>query len=108
MGSSDAGILKGRRRHGYGQYFMGTGFVYVTLSAIVRLRRPPIILGGLAMWWGYVWSWITRKPRYEDREFRRFLRRFQWSCLLHGKAGATRRTNERQAARWAGTPSGGA
>ncbi len=100
MGSSDTGILKGRRRHGFGQYFMGTGFAYMTASAIYRMAKKPIIVGGFSMWWGYMSSLVRRLPRYDDPEFRRFLRKFQWLCLFRGKARATALTNERQAAVW--------
>jgi poly-beta-1,6-N-acetyl-D-glucosamine synthase len=100
MGSSEKGILTGRLRHGRGQYFLGTGLAYMTASAIYRMARRPFMVGGLAMWWGYVWSLLRRAPRYEEPGFRRFLRRYQWDCLLRGKAAATRRLDERQAAVW--------
>ncbi len=32
MGSSQQSIYTGRQRHGYGQYFMGTGFIYLASS----------------------------------------------------------------------------
>ncbi len=100
MGSSDRGWWHGRARHGFGQYFMGTGLAYMTASAVYRLPRPPLVVGGLAMWWGYVSSMLAGKPRYDDAEFRRFLRRYQRNCLLRGKAAATQRLNARQAARF--------
>jgi hypothetical protein len=100
MGSSQQSIWTGRKRHGFGQYFMGTSLAYMTASALFRMAHPPFILGGLAMWWGFVSSMLARKPRYDDREFRRFLRRFQWSCLFRGKRRATALLNQRQAARW--------
>jgi poly-beta-1,6-N-acetyl-D-glucosamine synthase len=100
MGSSQQGIFTGRMRHGYGQWFMGTSLSYMTASAVFRMTRPPYVLGGLAMWWGFVWAMLKRKPRYEDHQFRDFLRRYQWACLLRGKGPATRRLNERQADKW--------
>jgi len=100
MGSSQNGIVTGRLRGGHGQYYMGTGFTYMTASALYRMLRPPLVVGGLAMWWGYVSNLIRRTPRYEHPEFRRFLRSYQWDCLLRGKAAATRRLDERQAALW--------
>ena len=45
-------------------------------------------------------SMLGGKARYDDVEFRRFLRRYQHRCLLSGKAAATRRLNEQQAAVW--------
>jgi glycosyltransferase involved in cell wall biosynthesis len=100
MGSSERGILTGRLRSGRGQYYMGTGFAYLTASALYRAAHYPLVIGGLAMWWGYVWSLIRRAPRYDEPGFRRFLRSYQWDCLLRGKAAATRRLDDRQAARW--------
>ena len=100
MGSSHKGIVTGRLRHGFGQYFMGTSPVYMTASAVFRMTRPPFVIGGLAMWWGYFKSFLERAPRYGDDEFRRFLRRYQWRCLFLGKAEATRRLNDAQQDLW--------
>jgi len=100
MGSSHRGILAGRFRHGAGQYFMGTSPLYITASSLFRMTRPPYIAGGLAIWLGYFHSMLTCKPRYNDIKFRRFLRRYQWQCLLRGKKEATRRLDERQATIW--------
>lgn len=100
MGSSEKGVLTGRLRSGRGQYFMGTGLAYMTASAIYRMRQRPLVMGGLAMWWGYVSNALRRTTRYDDPEFRRFLRRYHRDCLIRGKAAATRRLNERQAALW--------
>ena len=87
-------------RHGFGQYFMGTSLAYMTASALFRMTRPPVVLGGLAMWWGYLRSMLRRAPRYDDPGFRKFLRRYQWACLRKGKAQATEAVNQRQAAVW--------
>lgn len=103
MGSSHKGIVTGRLRHGFGQYFMGTSPIYMTASALFRMTRPPLLVGGMAMWWGYVKSMLDGNPRYGDDEFRRFLRRYQWSCLFLGKAEATRRLNEAQRDVWRAT-----
>lgn len=100
MGSSYKGILTGRMRHGFGQYFMGTSLTYMTASAVFRMTQPPFVTGGAAMWWGYVKSMLKRVPRYHDEELQRFLRSYQWQCLIHGKAEATRRLNAAQEATW--------
>jgi len=100
MGTSHKNWWTGRVRHGAGQYFMGTGMIYMLASGVFRMSRPPLLVGGFAMLWGYVKKWLARAPRYEDKEFRSFLRRYQWSCLLRGKARATASLNEAQAARW--------
>ena len=88
QGSSQKGILTGRMRHGFGQYFMGTSPVYMLANAVNRINEKPYVLGSIMMMWGYLWSWVQRKPRYEDPEFRRFLRQWQWRALLVGKKRA--------------------
>src|SRR5688500_231069 len=100
MGTSHKNWWTGRVRHGVGQYYMGTGFSYMLASALFRMTRPPVVVGGFAMLWGYVKSWATRAPRYGDVEFRRFLRSYQWRCLFQGKAKATRHLNELQKPCW--------
>jgi len=91
MGSSDAGALRGRMRHGVGQYYMGTGPLYITVSAICRLTERPRLLGSAAMWGGYVRSWLRGDSRLPDARLRAFVRRYQRLALLFGKQRAVQR-----------------
>jgi len=100
MGTSHKNWWTGRVRHGFGQYFMGTGPTYMLASVFFRMTRPPVLMGGLAIGWGYLKSLVKRAPRYGDAEFRRFLRRYQRRCLTLGKTEATRRTNDEMKSRW--------
>ena len=100
MGSSDRSLLRGRMRHGVGQHFMGTGPMFLAASALSRLPYPPLVLGSLAMIWGYGLSLLAHKQRYGDPEFRRFLRQYQWSCLLRGKARTVRLLDAKRARIW--------
>ncbi len=102
MGTSHRNWWTGRARWGFGQYFMGTGPVYMLASALYRTTRPPRVVGGLAMLWGYGRAMLMREPRYGDREFRRFLRRYQWMCLMRGKTRATKELEQQQTACWTG------
>ena len=95
MGTSDKSWWRGRVRHGYGQYFMGTSPAYILASAVYRLVHPPYVLGSIAMLRGYFGAMLTRVPRYGDPAFRQFLRSYQWICLIHGKAKATQRAEQR-------------
>lgn len=94
MGSSQDSIYVGRMRHGYGQYFMGTGPVFMFASAVFRVNQKPYVLGSLAMMWGWLKAAIQRKPRYGDAAFRRYLRRYQWRVLLLGKRRALNVTGQ--------------
>jgi biofilm PGA synthesis N-glycosyltransferase PgaC len=94
MGSSQQSIYAGRMRHGYGQYFMGTGFVYMVASSVYRMVEKPYIVGGLAMFWGWLRSALLRLPRYEDTEFRDFLRQYQRRALMVGKQNTIKEMHE--------------
>jgi biofilm PGA synthesis N-glycosyltransferase PgaC len=100
MGSSQKGIWTGRVRSGYGQYFMGTSPLYLIASSAFRSFKHPVLYGSVAMLWGYFSSLARGLPRYGDPAFRRFLRRYQRRCLLHGKRAATRSLNAAQAPVW--------
>jgi glycosyltransferase involved in cell wall biosynthesis len=101
MGASEGkGIWSGRVRAGFGQRFMGTSPLYYLAVALYRLPKHPVVYGSLAMLWGYLSSALQGAPRYEDAEFRRFLRRYQHACLLKGNAAATREITEKQARIW--------
>lgn len=105
MGTSHKSWWTGRVRHGRGQYFMGTGPMYMLASAVYRMSRPPRIIGGIAMLWGYVGSALSGARRFNDLEFRRFLRRYQWRCLVMGKHRATRKLEAEMESRFQGSRS---
>ncbi len=107
MGSSHGTIWTGRKRHGFGQWFMGTGILFILASAIYRLPAYPPLVGSLAMLVGYFESMLAGHLRYGDDAFRAFLRRYQFESLLFGKATAARRAEVRQAHAWrADAPAG--
>lgn len=100
QGASQNSIWTGRLRAGFGQYFMGTSPLYYLAVAIYRLPAHPALIGSAAMLWGYLRSWLKGLPRYEDLEFRRFLRSYQHACLRMGKRAATARVEAERAHRW--------
>ena len=57
-------------------------------NALNRMTEKPYVLGSLAMIWGWLRSALQRKARYNDLEFRKFLRRYQWRALFVGKQRA--------------------
>lgn len=100
QGASQKGIWTGRLRKGFGQYFMGTSPVYFLAVAVFHLPAYPVFIGSAGMLWGYFRSWLKGLPRYDDLEFRRFLRSYQHTCLLMGKRAATARVNAERAQLW--------
>ena len=100
MGSSQQGIFTGRMRHGFGQYFMGTGLLYMLASSVFRMTHPPYLVGGLAMLWGYLKSMFQGKPRFADAALVTFIKIYQMQCLLKGKKSATEKLNAQQEQLW--------
>jgi glycosyltransferase involved in cell wall biosynthesis len=88
MGSSQQSVYVGRMRHGFGQYFMGTGFLFLAASALARMTQKPYVLGSFAIMWGWLRAALQGKRRYDNPEFRRFLRHYQRRVLLVGKRRA--------------------
>jgi len=91
MGSSQQSIWAGRTRWGFGKYFMGSALYYVTAVALYRMMEKPYVLGGWGILWGYIKASLTGAPRFDNKEFRRHLRRFELLSLVLGK----RRTVDR-------------
>ena len=81
MGSSDKSIYHGRFRWGRGQYFMGTHWLYALGIAAYRMLERPFVVGGVCILLGYLWAAVRRMKRYDDLEFRRYLRQWQLSRL---------------------------
>jgi glycosyltransferase involved in cell wall biosynthesis len=98
--SQGKGIWTGRVRAGFGQYFMGTSPIYYLAVALSRLPSHPPVYGSIGMLWGYLSSKLRGAPRYDDPEFRQFLRRYQHTSILLGKAAATRKLNTEGSAAW--------
>ncbi len=100
MGSSHGSIWNGRVREGRAQWILGSWPPFLLASVASRLFKYPVAIGSVAMLWGYLSSAAKRFPRYEDPEFRRFLRRYQrWSLVL-GKRAAARKMTDERAGRW--------
>ena len=100
QGASQKGIWTGRLRKGFGQYFMGTSPLYYLAVVVFHLPAYPALIGSVAMLWGYFRSWLKGLPRYDDLEFRRFLRSYQHACLRRGKRAATARIDAERAGLW--------
>ncbi|MEM1300099.1 MAG: glycosyltransferase family A protein [Pseudomonadota bacterium] len=100
MGSSQAGILNGRRRHGFGQYYMGSDPWYFIATAIFRMAYPPYLLGGVNYLIGYFGAMLNGVARHGDDGLRTFIRTYQRRALIVGKARAIAEVERRQTAVW--------
>lgn len=101
MGSSQQSIYTGRKRHGFGQYYMGTHPLFMIASAFNRMRQPPFIVGGIAMLHGYFGAMLRGVARHQDVELVAFIRSYQLQALRLGKARAVARIEKERAGAWA-------
>ena len=100
MGSSQKSVFTGRRRHGFGQYYMGTHPLFLFASAINKMRTPPYVLGGLAIAQGYLGAWLRGAKRHGDQELVDFIRAYQRRALVVGKAKAIAEIEAARASQW--------
>ena len=100
MGSSQTSIYIGRRRHGFGQYFMGSDPIYYLATCVFRMVEPPYVLGALAMAQGFFGAWIRGERQLEDTELTQFIRAYQRRALRVGKAAAIAEIEEARKQIW--------
>jgi len=98
MGSSQSSIWTGKRRHGAGQWFMGSDPLFYVATCVFRMTEPPYILGGLAMLQGYVMAWARRARQLDEPALIAFIRVYQRRALKVGKARAVAEIDDRNAA----------
>ncbi|UWQ23185.1 glycosyltransferase family 2 protein [Jannaschia sp. W003] len=98
MGSSQVSIWEGKRRHGFGQYYMGSDPLYFAATCAFRMAEPPYVLGGLAMMQGYLGAWTRGTERHGDADLVRYIRAWQRRALRVGKGRATEEAETRAAA----------
>lgn len=102
MGSSQVSIWTGKRRHGFGQWFMGSDPLFYLATCLFRMTEPPYILGGLAMLQGYVGAWWRGERQFDDAELRAFIRAYQRRALRVGKSRAVAEIEAERAALFTG------
>ncbi len=90
MGSSQKGIWTGRKRWGWGKYYMGSHPLFVLAVAFYRMFEMPWVVGGLGIAVGYMEAMLRHEKRFDNDEYRKFLRRYEFRCLLGGKRRAVK------------------
>jgi poly-beta-1,6-N-acetyl-D-glucosamine synthase len=81
----DTGSADGRWRNwvknGFANYVTGYHPLFMAAKCLRRMARPPYVLGGCALAFGYLKGLLSRAPRVQDSELIRFVRRQQMNCL---------------------------
>lgn len=80
-GTAQSGALTARFKRGAKGYAVGNHPVWELFRAVYQMTRRPYILGGLALFSGYVWSMIRRPERPVPIELVAFQRQEQMQRL---------------------------
>lgn len=95
MGSSQISFWEGRLRWGRGKYFMGSRWYYVFAVAIYRMFEKPYVISGIGILVGFIQAAARREPRFDNREYLRFFRRYEFESLLFGRVRTMHKYNRR-------------
>jgi len=81
MGTGDSSILRARFDTGKKDYFCGAHPVWQIFRATFQTSRKPYLIGGLFLFLGYIWAWVTNADRPISRELMNFNRQEQMTRL---------------------------
>jgi poly-beta-1,6-N-acetyl-D-glucosamine synthase len=70
-------LIRHKFRQGRMDYSLGSGFLFETLKCLHRFRESPLIVGGTARLFGFLWACAHRDKRPVSNDFVEFLRREQ-------------------------------
>jgi poly-beta-1,6-N-acetyl-D-glucosamine synthase len=70
-------LLRYKFRAGRMDYSLGSDPLFEAVKCLVRVLEKPIIIGALARWAGFTWSWMCGDRRPVSRRFMAFLRKCQ-------------------------------
>jgi len=71
------GLLRDRMKHGVACYVVGYHPLFVAASCVSRLKQKPVVLGSVAMCWGFIKGRFTGNRRVEDKRLIGYLQRQQ-------------------------------
>ncbi len=71
---SEEGLIRDRVKHGVACYVSGYHPLFVVVSCIRRLTQKPLVIGSLAIIYGFLKAHVTRPPRLSDRSYFAYIR----------------------------------
>ncbi|MBV8376389.1 MAG: glycosyltransferase family 2 protein [Verrucomicrobia bacterium] len=81
MGTAERGVLAALFSYGEKDYYLGGSPVWQLCRVAYRIKKKPVLTGGLALLFGYTWAAIRRVKRPVSPELVRFHRREQMKKL---------------------------
>jgi glycosyltransferase involved in cell wall biosynthesis len=81
LGTAERSVLSSLFSYGEKDYYLGGSPVWQVFRVMYRMAKRPILIGGLALLFGYCWAALRRMQRPVSRELIRFHRREQMKKL---------------------------
>jgi glycosyltransferase involved in cell wall biosynthesis len=89
MGTAQQSLLMARFKDGAKDYAVGSHPVWELFRTLYQMSRKPLVIGGLAVLWGYLWSAFSHMPRPVPDDMVAFHRDEQMQRLRNFLAGKT-------------------
>ncbi len=81
LGTAETSRLGALYDYGERAYFLGGSPIWQLFRATYRMKDSPYIIGGMILFWGYLWASVRRVKRPVSREMIRYNRRDQMRKL---------------------------
>ncbi len=82
---SYSGLVRGCFESGKFAFSMRYLPIFILARSIVRMGKKPLIVGGISMFCGYLYGFVSRHEKFDDLEAARFLRNGQKERLKFWK-----------------------
>ena len=79
--SSAYNPIKQSFRNGYESYKFGNDLILTLIRSLVRMKRKPYFITGLAFSFGFLISMLKREPMVVSKDLARFIRKFNYARL---------------------------
>lgn len=81
LGTAERGAIASSFFYGQKDYYLGGHPLWELFRVAYRVTKPPFVIGGLALGFGYFWNLVRRAPRPVSSELMAFHRKEQLSKL---------------------------
>jgi glycosyltransferase involved in cell wall biosynthesis len=81
MGTGGAGVLKAQFNYGKKNYFLGGHPLWQLFRSLYQMTKKPFIIGGILLFSGYTWGFLSRMERPVNEDLMKFYRGEQMARL---------------------------
>lgn len=80
------GTWKNAVKNGKANYISGYHPLFMLVKLFKRLFQKPFVIGSIGLFWGYISGYIFKRPRVNEMELIKFIRKEQINRLLFKKS----------------------